>query len=543
MTTSSTTTSTTTSSSTTSTTSSTVTVTATTLPPINKKYWDVYINDVDVTAYLRKAKKIETYGDSITICEMEFAKNISEVVTLSNALDCEIYLSSPNETSIRIFDGFLDLFQPEGAIIKITAKDELAKLVNKQVMHYYDNSVVDDAAHPDGKISDIFVNLITTYGGLRATASTVEDSGTTTVLTKFPCRNADIFERCRKLAETLNWVFYYNSANGYVYFEPKNNTTNATTLVVGTNIIELPEWEYDRSEMINDLRLEGAQQLVQANETFSGDGVETEFDLSVLPEDIAVYYGDTKDYTSEAKLAAEIKVGDILGSLSTHDYELDKKNKKIICTNFVPSDNADNLLAEMSYYAPIPIHMSNTPSIEIYGTYAKTITLTDVISFEDAWNRANNILDKYSEPFKSAKLKVLWNNHLYLKVGQAIHVTDAINIPNVDQNFTIYKITDHYPEAYTEIEVGDKQYTIEEYQANIVERVKRLEESLIGTTGDFSEIVQNTATFDMKPTSTTVLVEEINDSFILGHATNSLLGASSKLGDRSTELTSTTYNW
>ena len=444
------------------------------MPPINKKYWDFYIDDVDVTAYVRKAKKIETYGDSIATCEIEIAKNVSDVVTLTNALTCVIYLSSPGEASIKIFDGFLDLFEPEGAIVTVTAKDQLALLVNNQVMHYYDSTTVGDPAYPDGKISDIFIDLIETYGGLSTNSgATVQDSGTTTILTKFPCRNADIFERCRKLAETLNWIFYYKASNGYVYFEPKNYTTNSTTLTVGTNIIELPTWEYDRAEMINDLRLEGAQQLVQANQTFSGDGSETEFDLSNLPEDIAVYYGDTKNYNTTAKIASEVKTVDILDSLSEHNCELDKVNKKLICTDFVPSSNTGNLLVEMSYYAPIPIHMTNQASIDIYGTYAKTLTLTDVISFEDAWNRANNILGKYAEPFKSAKIKVLWNNHLNLVIGQAIPIVDSINTPNINQNFTIYKITDYYPEAFTEIEVGDKQYTIEEYQANVVERLKR----------------------------------------------------------------------
>lgn len=538
-------TTTTTSSSTTTstTTSSTVTTTVTTMPPINQKYWDVYIGGIEVTDYLRKAKKIETYGDSITICEMEFAKNISSVVTLSNALTCVIYLSSPGETPLRIFDGFLDLFQPEGAIVKVTAKDQLALLVNKQVMHYYDSSVVGDPAYPDGKISDIFIDLVMTYGGLSAgPGTTVTDSGLTTIITKFPCRNADIFERCRKLAETLNWVFYYKSSNGYVYFEPKNNTISGTTLTVGTNIIELPKWEYDRSEMINDLRLEGAQQLVQANQVFNGDASETSFVLTSIPEDIAVFYGDTKNYNTTAKIAAEVKVGDILDSTSVHDYEIDKKNKTIVFTSFVPSNNTGNILVEMSYVAPIPIHMANDASKQIYGTYAKTITLTDVVSFQDAWNRANNILAKYSVPFKSAKLKVLWNNHLFLTVGQSIRVVDSINTPNVDQYFTIYKITDYYPEAYIEIEVGDKQYTIEEYQANIVERVKRLEEGLIGSTNDFSEIVTSTATLDCVVKDTVVLVENINDSFILGHVANSLLGVT-PLGDRSTELTSTTYTW
>ncbi len=507
----------------------------------------VKLGGTDVTSYLQNAERVSTYGDAITTYSFEFTKNVNDAVAISNALTVEVWLDSSTPPTTKVFDGFIDLFKPEKGMIEIIAKDQLAVLINRQVQHYYNSGVNGDASYPDGKLSNIFADLVVTHGTLSCISFgiglTVQDSGTETVQTEFPCRNADIFERCKKLADTLNWVFYYKASDGEVYFEPKNYTTNANTLTVGIEIVELPTWEYDRSEMINDLRLEGAQQLVTGTQIFSGNASETVFTLSNIPVVTSVYYSAAKNYNTTAKLASEIQEGVIKGA-GGGIYELDTAANTITFTAFVPANSANNILAEVSYYAPIPIHMDNTPSKQIYGTYAKTITLTDVLNLPDAWNRANIILEKYRVPFISAKLKVKWENDLDLVLGQAIHIVDSINEPNVDQNFTIYKITDLYPQSLVEIEIGDKQFTIEEYQANIIERVKRLEEGLIGTTTDFSEIVQTEIPIAATLSSTNVLIQSINDSFVLGHPDNAILGmGGTPLGNRVSTLSDMTYVW
>ena len=509
----------------------------------------VEIGEVDVTSKLINAEKTKTYGESITKYDFEFTKDVYDLIAISNSNTVTVYLDSSEPPTTKVFSGFVDLFKPEDGQIKITAKDELAALINKQIMHEYDSSVPGDAAYPDGKISNIFADIVVTFGELTTISSgatlTCQDSGTELVLTKFICRNADPFERCKKLAETLDWVFYYKASDDKVYFEPKNHATNPNTLTVGINIVELPTWEYDRSEMINDLRLEGAQQLVSGSEVFKGDGSETEFVLSNIPENISVYYNNAKNYANTAPVQDEIKVGDLPSSISTHDYEIDKKNKTITFTSFTPATGAtvatlSDILVQYSYFAPIPIHLENSPSKVSYGTYAKTIALTDVITLDDAWKRAENILEKYSVPFKSAKLKVKWTNDLDLEIGQKIKIIDSINEPNVDDFFTIYKIIDLYPQNLVELEVGDRQFTIEEYQANLIERIKRLEETVIGTTDAVTEIVQTTIDYNMSVLSTTILIQYINDSFVLGHPDNSIL-RTSKLGNRATLSTTTTY--
>ena len=506
----------------------------------------VEIGEVDLTASLLSAEKRSTYGISITEYEFEFTKNVYDTLAITNSHTVTVYLDSNEPPTTKVFSGFVDLYKPEKGMITVIAKDQLGLLINKQIMHEYDKSVPGDAAYPDGKISNIFADIVVTHGGLSTISSgatlTCQDSGTEITLEKFICRNADPFERCKKLAETMDWVFFYKASDGEVYFEPKNYTTNSTSLTVGVNIVELPTWEYDRSETINDLRLEGAQQLVKGTQLFTGDASETEFTLSNIPEDIAVYYSAAKNYSSEAKFASEIKIGDIPNSISTHDYEVDKKNKTITFTSFTPAASANNILAEVSYYAPIPIHMENPVSKEKYGIYAKTIALTDVITLDDAWKRAENILARYGNPFKSAKLRVKWESGLDLEIGQSIRVVDNINEPNVDGFFTIYQINDLYPQNLVEIEVGDYQFTIEEYQSNIIERVKRLEETVIGTTNAVSEIVQTNIDYDIKVLSTTITIQEINDSFVLGHPDNSILGTS-KLGNRVSTLSTERYIW
>ncbi len=510
----------------------------------------VEIGEVDVTSKLINAEKTKTYGESVTKYDFEFTKDVYDLIAVSNSNTVTVYLDSSTPPTTKVFSGFVDLFKPEDGQIKITAKDELAALINKQIMHEYDSSVPGDAAYPDGKISNIFADIVVTFGGLTTISSafvgtlTCQDSGTDLVLTKFICRNADPFERCKKLAETLDWVFYYKASEDKVFFEPKNYTTNANILTVGTEIVELPTWEYDRSEMINDLRLEGAQQLVQGTQFFTGDGSTTVFTLSNIPVATAVYYSSAKNYASSAKLAGEILVGDVPDSISTHAYELDKKKKTVAFTSFTPANDADNnILAEVTYYAPIPVHLQESESKTLYGTYAKTIILTDVITLEDAWKRGENLLSVYNKPFKSAKIKVKWTNDLDLEIGQSIRIVDSINEPNVDEYLTIYKIIDLYPQNIVELEVGDRQFTIEEYQANLIERVKRLEETVIGTTDAVTEIVQNEIQIDVVPESVTVLIEDINDSFILGHPNNAILGigTGTPLGNRSTLSTTTTY--
>jgi len=481
----------------------------------------------DVTSYLKKCVKTETYGYSVAVYEMEFAQQVNDVVTIEPGVAVEVYLDSSTPPTTLVFKGQIDDYKEENGVMRVTCKDELAKLIDLEVTQVYDKNVPSDPSYPDGKISDIFIDIVETYGGLDTNSgATVQDSGTDVVLSKFVCNHADPFERCKKLAETLNWVFYYRADTDYVYFEPKNYTVNSNTLTVGGNVVKIPTWEFDKSEMINIVRVEGANQLVQTFELFSGDASETEFDLTNIPQDLAVFYDASTNFSTTARTQADAETIDVKDATGTHTVEVDRERKKIEFITFTPASATNNILVEYSYIAPIPVRLKNSASISQYGTYEKTVGFTDVDSLDDAWKRGENILAKYANPFKSAKLTVLWTNSLGLRVGQQIRVVDSVSQPTIDQDFTIYKTRDYWPENITEIEVGDKQFTIDEYQANVLERVKRLEQSLSSSGVAVTEIESVDVEFNVLPDTTDIGLELINDGFTLGdtsHYDNGIL--------------------
>lgn len=520
-------TSSTTSSTTTTTSTSTTTTssTTTTIAPTNKRVTQVMLGGKNVTQFCIEWTREETYGDTIPFMELYFSRNVADVVTLSTELELVVYEWFQATGYSKIWDGYVESFKPEGAKIRIIGRNKLADAIRKEITHVYDKSVAGpppDPANPDGKISDIASDIIETYCGL---TSEVQDSGETITLSKFVCNHADPLERLKKLQESLGWVLYYRDDTDKVYFEPKGFTTNSTVLTVGTNIIGIPKWTIAKDQMINDLTLEGAVLNETREELKSGDGSEKTFTVSSseVPDFFDVYYESSTDFSSTSPTQAwhqvgvteEITIGD-------YDYTYDLKNKSITFDTTTPANSANNILIRYGISTPNPIHRTNDESISAYGRNKRTITLTDVMNVEDAEQRCQLILDKFSQPFQTAKIKVLVSDSTW-RVGQNVRVVDTVNSPNVDDTFVIIKIKKMYPGRIDEFTLGDQEWLPLEWQANILERVKRLEEQLVVDETVVNEIKDNKVEFGLVPDYQQIQLQRINDSFILGVAPNDIL--------------------
>lgn len=525
------TTSSTTTTSTTTTTSSTSTTSSstTTLPPLEntrKRKWRVWMNNVEITAFFIRGKRIETYGTATTRMELEFTRNIINLITLNTATTIIVKEAFPDQYYTTIFNGVVETHDKDGIFIEVIGKNNLAKTVRNEITHVYDKSVGGDPASPDGKISDIVLDILTTHSGLNADATTVQDSGTGITLSKFICNHADPLERLKKLQETLGWVLYYRDDTDFTYFEPKGYVTNANTLQVGVNIRGIPKWQESKEQMINDLTLEGAVLPETRSETKSGDTSEVTFQLTDtnVPANFEVYYDNTKDYTSTALTQSEHKVGvPESTAVGTFDYTFDLKNRSITFTSFTPGNgSADNILILYTIETPNPIHRVNELSFATYGRFKRTITLSDVVNVDDAEKRCQTIIDKFSQPFNTTKFEAVVSDNTF-RVGQSIRVIDTANLPNIDDFFTIIKHTKIYPGNIDEFEVGDKQWEPIEFQVNLLERLKRLEESMVGDTAVVNEIKDNVVSFGLVPDYQQITEERINDSFILGVPPNSII--------------------
>lgn len=503
----------------------------------------VEINGTDVTSHIVNYELERTYGYAISQITISTLKTIDTLLALETGQTIVVYRGWTVATEEKIFDGYIESFVPEGGKITINGKDKLWDLVRKEVTHTYDKDI--DASA--GKISEMFKDLVETYGGLTAE---VQDSGTITVLDKFVCNHTDIFERCQALNKIMDWQFYYKPDTGKVYFEPQGYVSNSTVLTVGDNIYQVPKWTYDNTEMANDIIVVGAYQEIETTESGrigTTAGYTTDYyKLDFKPISVRVYMDASSPPTT-------LKVGGIPTSTETYDYYVNVnesasntdpdwryKIMPAVGTSFNSNDYAET---RYSHAVSIPIHMYTQASIDKYGNFSKTVTYTDIRTISDAEMKGNNYLIKYSTPFIYASLKVKNDSTYGLNVGQLIKVVDQISTPTVNSYLLITKYTIRYPSDYDEVLAGDKTWRLATWQASVEERLKRIAEEQLTSTDIVLELVSfdNTSLF---PITTSPRYRWITrkdgtvgtDNFILG---TSLLGTG-KLGDFG-EVTATNH--
>ncbi|MFZ5985513.1 MAG: hypothetical protein ACOYWZ_00080 [Bacillota bacterium] len=488
----------------------------------------VTIAGVVVTGHVKRGTVHQNAGEAITTCELVASKTITDVLTLNNGQTVIMWrnLNGIDENDIiepnhRIFKGYIETYVTEGGIITIMCRDQLGLAMRKTYTRIFLNTEAEA-----GVLSKIFKTLLT-QAGLSYDDTTIQDSGTILILNRFRCVNSYIFERLQKLAEILDWQFYYRADTDKVYFEPEGYVTNPNT--IGTdNILQKIKWEYDTKDMINDLTIIGAKQLVTKNpsEVFTGNGTQKIWVLAATPENIKVTTG-----TSAKKCG-------IKGSGVGLDVYVDKQTKTIEFV--VAPPNGTQISVGYDYTAPVPIHSIRQTSIDTYGKYQKEMTLMDVINIDDAINRGNKILDKYCEPFKYATIKINMHNLYSLKIGNRIRVDDDVN--DVDAVFVVQKYIQNYPMSYDEIQVGEKEKDLSRFIAALSDKTKRIEEEEYRDTELIINLVQSLAAFEIKPKQMNITQTAINDSFIIGHTTHGIIGTS-MLGDRKTLIGTTTYNY
>lgn len=494
----------------------------------------VKINSVDVTSYVINYEDEATFGDVIAQVDINVVTNISNVLILATGQSVEIWRGWSTPTDLKVFSGSIESYNPDSGKIKIVAKDKLWNLVRGEVTHNYD-STVDPTA---GKISAIFQDLVTTFGGLNADATTIQDSGTAITLDQFVCNHADVFERCQALADALEWQFYYRADTDKVYFEPKGFTVNTTILTVGDNVYNIPKWSYDNTDMVNDLTVVGAYQEIETTESGRIDTTSgyttSSIALTFTPISVKIYMDASNPPTT-------LKVGGLPDSTSVFDYYVDKLNKKILPAPGTSFTSADYAEIRYSHAVPVPVHQISQVSIDAYGTFTNTVTYEDLRNVDDAEQRGSNYLLKYSQPFIYATLKVENNSTNNLKAGDIITIVDGISIPNVNESLIINKLRIRYPADFDEIDVGDKIWRLAEWQADVQEQIKRLNEKQF----DNQDILTELRTFDYTPTPITIAprydklqigTPTGNGQFILGDATFGILGTS-LLGDAGIVIT------
>jgi len=430
-------------------------------------------------------------------------RTLFDTVEVNPGQTVEVYISHDNVTYSRRFYGYVDKVIPRGAYYEIVCKNELMTLIRTDINKVYDSNI--DASA--GEISEIAKDIIETYAGMTAN---VQDSGTSQILEEFKCLNTDCYERIQALKDSLLWILWYDDVAREVHFEPRGYVDSGVTLTTSDNIVGVPEWDFDTSQMVNDLRVDGA--AIQTTITETGTiGTTSGWTTS------DILLSKTPDST-ELILDGTQREGGSKDASSTNYYWTDRENKKLVATSSFTNGHAGTV--NYLWSSPAPIHMINQSSINTYGVYQKTIQLSDITSVADAESRAATILSRRSLPLISANLLI--KSNIELEVGQTVSIVDNITKENVDGEYVIHSITYKYPSGATEIRVGDKEWRLADWQSTTDDRLKRLEEQFIRNQDILLELrsIVNTSLTNFKKMQNRyvqMLTRNITGDFILSN--------------------------
>lgn len=423
------------------------------------------ISTVNISAYRLKWEILESFGDEITEALIEATQGIYLILpSLGAGNAVTIKRGTTTATDTFEFSGKIDRIDKKGATILIYCKSDLADLLKAKVTYSYDG-----AANPTTEAvgSWIAQDLIQTYGGMTAS---VVDTGTINILTRFICNGGSVLSYLRQLCELYDYQLRFAASTATVYFEPKGTTPNNNTLYVGganSNVSNIPIWNTDNSQCVNQLIVKGAVQEVQDIEYFNGDNTANQiFALTKKPITTQVF---------EIVGGSEIlKTPGVTSSTSgTYHYTVEKENATINATSdWTPASGTNNVKVVYINALPIPVQVEDLVSQTLYGIWSAEKYFTNIQSVADAEKKGNAFLAQYSTPFIRTMLKP--KSYLSFNAGQMVDVVDSIN--NENRTLVVTQVKKTYPFNGDEVSVGDKEWHIGEWGVYTIERIRRLEE-------------------------------------------------------------------
>lgn len=413
-----------------------------------------------------------TSTNLISELNMTLLDSVNDLVTIIPGKVVEVWTGFVTSTDTKTFSGFVEEVSPDRGRTNLVCKDKMWDLIRRDV-----NTVYEIAGTQAGVISEIAKDLIETWGGLTASVVATGTLDTETI-DEFRCPQTKIWERLRALAIAVDYQIWYDAVNDTVHFEPKGYTNSGVTLTVGSEIIGVPKWDNDTSKMVNDLRVDGAVSLTQTrlpSGTGAGQiGTTSNFDTDAIilektPENVELILDSSNPPITS-------RIGGTKDSTSGNYYYVDRENKRIVSSSSFPS--GEYAIVNYSWLAPVPIHEVNDTSIQAYGLWKKQVTLTDITSISDAEVRTAKILSTFGSPFLIGDLMVRSSPSISLNVGDKVLIVDDVSKPNINEELVITKQVIRYPGSWQGLTVGDEAIRLADWQSDVENRLKRIEEQL-----------------------------------------------------------------
>ena len=183
----------------------------------------------------------------------------------------------------------------------------------------------------------------------------------------------------------------------------------------------------------------------------------------------------------------------------------------------------------------MPVVLTNQTSIDTWGGPDKTpsvkkISYSDIKNLADAEARGRSYLDKYSTPFVEAQAIKITDAQTKLQI---IKPGDLVNIidPYTSKNIQVFvrAVRKTYPQPQDEIDIGDKIWRTEDWQADQMKKINQLFNELNKNQDILTQIFDFTDEISFEPFYFAAYRESRvgytpGSQFIFGSATLGILG-------------------
>lgn len=406
-------------------------------------------------------KKRVSENNSVSTFEALFPNNAGEhSATFSIGDELEVYSQkdvSPPTT--KIFLGIIEDIKFDSRGIK-----ETVTIKGKDYTSLLQKMIVLPAVYNNSEVSTIVTDLMVNYGPTEI--STTNVNVTSTTLTHISFKNISLFDAIKQLAELSDFEFYVDTGKD-LHFDAQQSISSGETLN-NTNVLNA-KFRDNADNIINEIYVYGARQLVGTRETFTGDGAGSTYGLVNNPHNTFI----TVDGEVQKGNIFEMVTGE---SASGTDYLVDFDKKNIIFISgtdvgysAIPG-NGSEIIIDYKKSTPIVKFANDRPSQEAYKLRSDNIIDDNIENVQFAKDIATNTIALNKDPKKEGSLII--DDIVNLTAGNTI----VIDLPNQNVSSQTYTILEATYTFTQQTQLADRVLKVKVSKKinNIVDLLKQL---------------------------------------------------------------------
>lgn len=441
------------------------------------------------------------------------------------------------ESDIDTNPATTDLFG--GVITEVTFNGQGS---NKETMHVIcrdytsllQRNIVDPEVYTNQEISLIVINLVQKYAPTSFTTNNV--STTTVTLPRITFKGVSLFDALKQLAELAgSWFFYVDEAKNF-FFRQKGKIFNTGRTVAGVPMSQFltidntnatkSSFTTDVESVKNRVYVYGARQVINyPTENFTGDGTGSVFTLKYSPTN------------TQVSVSGAQKKGDVYNGAQTTtsgpDFLVNYTDKQIIFLSGTSlgytSIPGSLVTVAVTYGRTLPIVKlaEDFTSINNYGKRTMQIVDANINDATLATSIARNQILLHKDPkimgtvTIKGVLKITPGNSCTVNLPYEGHTNESMVI--LEANYTFNTINNQ-SEQVLQVKVGDRIQNILDVYKDMIVSQKKADLANVDTNSVTTRLISGGGSYGLQIPTWSVKTRVVDDSFILGHPLNGILG-------------------